>query len=287
MQNIIANEIENSEQYAQSHIKTDMFEAGFVSHRGGKSENQDACSVSLAIDGTWVFCVADGLGGHAGGRMASQLAINAVCSYAQQEEFKFDDPLTMLHAFEAANDSVIRGQRANTEHSEMRTTLVILFIKDGLAFWGHVGDVRLYHLRNGDVFFQTKDHSVPQMLVDTGDLKTEEIRKHPDRSRLLNALGNPKKKLKATIPQRYQQIKKDDYFHLSTDGFWEWLIEARLIHVLAESPTVKQANKEMEEEIIRNAARTQGDYDNLTGLTVKITRYEFNQSHHQKTFYKL
>ena len=286
MKSIKSYQLENIDQYAKYMIESETFEAAMVTSKGGKSENQDACSISTAIDGTEVFCVADGLGGHAGGRVASQVAIEAVCKFIQKETFQFENPQTMLDAFKVANDSIIARQKTDIELLEMRSTLIIVFIKDSLAFWGHVGDVRLYHIRKQKVFFQTKDHSVPQMLVDTGDITQEEIRNHPDRSRLLNSLGDAEKKLKVTIPQRYQQIEVDDYLHLSTDGFWEWLVESKMISILSESQTVLKATISMAEEVVSNAEKVEDDYDNLTGLTIKILSALTNQRYRHKTFYK-
>jgi len=259
-----------------------FFQSAFVSSKGGKAGNQDTCAIFQAKDDTWVFCVADGLGGHAGGRMASQIAINSVYEYSQQSEFKFADRETMLNVFNIANSNIISGQNQDG-FTDMRSTLVVLFMHDDLAFWGHIGDVRLYHFRDQKVLFQTKDHSVPQMLADTGDILNSEIRSHPDRSRLLRALGTDSI-LKITTPHYYQQIETGDHFHLSTDGFWEWLLEDRMLEILAEIPiNMQQATQVMEQEVIHNALQKDQSHDNLTALNIAISHAELNQENWRKT----
>lgn len=283
MKPVISTQLESKDQYAQYTQSGTFFDADFLTSKGGRKENQDAFAVTQLSDGSWVFCVADGLGGHAGGRVASQVAVKTLIDYVQSEKFKFEDPSRLLNAFKEVNQAIVAQQQKMPEFSKMRSTLVVLCIKDSLAFWGHVGDVRLYQFRNDQVLFQTKDHSVPQMLVDTGAITSEEIRTHPDRSRLLNALGSAEKRVKVTIPQQYQQLEKGDKFHLSTDGFWEWILEQEMIDIYKSNQTMQQATLSMTDKVIKTARVKETDHDNLTALNINITEAQHNLDYWHKT----
>jgi serine/threonine protein phosphatase PrpC len=116
--------------------------------------------------------------------------------------------------FEHAHQAVQEAQQAFTETARMASTLVILEILDDYAIWGHVGDSRLYFIRQGEIRHQTKDHSVPQMLVGSGELKAEEIRGHPDRNRLLRALGDKRETIKARMVKTPEKLEHGDAFFI-------------------------------------------------------------------------
>lgn len=284
---IISNQLESSDQSAEFSLENSVFDAFFVTSKGGRKENQDTFGYIKATDGSHVFCVADGLGGHAGGRVASQVAVQAVNDFMTTSEYKFADPQMLIKSFELANKAIFSKQKEMPELSNMRSTLVILVVKDNLAFWGHVGDVRLYLFSGGAIKVQTKDHSVPQMLVDTGEIEYEDIRSHPDRSRLLNALGSAGKAVKVSIPQQYSQLQVGDRFHLSTDGFWEWILENEMLSFFNESATLMEQSRLMQLHVVRNAQEKESEHDNLTALNLVIKTAELNREYWSKTQYKI
>lgn len=177
-----------------------VYRAAALSDAGGRDENQDRL---LCAPHRWAL--ADGLGGHVAGAAAAEAAVHA--------------PL------EEANEAVAR--------TGGRSTLVRLEADDAHARWWHIGDTRLYHFRGGAVAAQTRDHSVPQMLVDTGELDPAGIRGHEDRSRLVRSLGN-------STPARFSAgeatVEPGDVFLLATDGFWEHVTEERMLSALAAAP---------------------------------------------------
>lgn len=132
--------------------------------------------------------------------------------------------------------------------------------------WGHVGDSRLYHFRNGVVAFQTKDHSVPQTLVNAGDITKEQIRTHPDRNRILRAVGNPDG-VKPTILDASRKIQRGDAFLLCTDGFWEYVTETEMAVDLAKSATPKDWLGWME---LRLIGKVETGYDNYSALALFV-----------------
>ena len=274
---------DNRKKHAELDISVDGISASFISDKGGRSENQDSYAYVRAIDGTHVYCVADGLGGHAGGQLASQIAVETICNFVKSGEFRFDDPLSLHLAFEKVNDAIVEQQNQLREFSSMRSTLVVLLIKDSMAFWAHVGDVRLYLIRDHQIIYQSKDQSVPQMLVDTGEITSEEIRQHPDRSRLLQALGARDKAVRPGLPVTYMQLNRNDRFHLSTDGFWEWLTEEEMLAQILGSPDSRKLTGMMFQEVVNNARAIEPGFDNLTALNVLVSEAEQNKDFWHKT----
>lgn len=280
---LISTNVENDVQRAEVIDRLNDLEVGFVSDPGGKKENQDCCGFATSWDGCQVFCVADGLGGHAGGRTASQIAINTIVDFVRTQDFHFEKPETLIDAFHIVNESIIQKQKEIPELASMRTTLVVLIVKDSIALWAHVGDVRLYLFRNEKIVVQTKDHSVPQMLVDTGEIEVSEIRNHPDRSRLLNALGSKNNKLKVSISPVYYQLEKNDCFQLSTDGYWEWIDESQMLQFLSNQQEIRLINQEMEAVVRASAQSQEPEHDNYTFMSVKVMQAELNKHHWNKT----
>ncbi len=284
MSSITSANLEDSEQTACHEAQPDQFlDMAFITNPGGRNENQDCCGYTQAKDGTWVFCVADGLGGHNDGRLAAQAAVAGVLNQADSAGFRFEKNDMMLSIFDNAQEEIVSLKKNRSEPSEMRSTLVVVAIKDGLATWGHVGDVRLYHLRKHEIIFQTKDQSVPQMLVDMGEIKPGDIRGHPDRSRLLKALGREDEKLKVILKSSPVQLEQGDIIHMSTDGFWEWIEENRLQQILANHPNPLDSLKALEAELRRHAASQGDDFDNYTAMNICIGPVEKNMTFWHKT----
>ena len=254
----------------------------FVTNRGGRDENQDCCGYAQASDGTWIFCVADGLGGHSGGRVAAQAAVQGVLKQANQKDFSFEQ-LDMLQVFSGAQQHIVDLKHERPELTAMRTTLVVLAVKDGLALWGHIGDVRLYHLRRNTIRFQTKDQSVPQMLVDTGEIEPHEVRGHPDRSRVLQALGKEGEKIRVVAPPSPVQLESGDVLHLCTDGFWEWIEEAHLEAAHAQSNDLGRVLESLATALTERAAAEEPEYDNYTAMSIRIGEIERNIAFWHKT----
>jgi len=241
-----------------------MFESASISKIGGRKENQDYCD-SKVVDYTGVWIVADGLGGHRGGAVASQSAVQAILDSWHSEADSI--PQTIDNLINAAHVAILKQQNTNPQLSTMRTTVVALHIAKDKAIWGHVGDSRLYYFNGCGLIFQTKDHSVTQVMVDAGEITREQIRYHEDRNRLLRAVGNPDG-VKPTILELPQPVKPGDAFLMCTDGFWEYVTEAEMVVDLAKSNTTTEWLERME---LRLIARVSGDNDNYTALAVFIT----------------
>lgn len=225
---------------------------------GGRSNNDDTADKREKGDCAWVF-VGDGLGGYAGGQMASEAAARAMMDATHRGSLLTDERLQEAAA--QANRAVIRLQAE--KNGKMKTTLVFLAIEDGRARWMHVGDSRLYHFRCGHLQTQTMDHSVSQMAVLMGEITPREIRFHEDRNRVLRALGgdNARPELSPTV----MLTGGEDVFLLCTDGFWEYVYEEEMEALLQRASGPKQWLEEME-KLLRT--RTPNDNDNYTAAAV-------------------
>lgn len=239
------------------------YDTAHLTREGGRAENQDA--VGSAIDGRWrAWIVADGLGGHAGGRTASAIAIKAALDRFREEPGI--DASDLERYIRAAHDAVVTTQQGQQELDDMRTTLVMAVADGPRVRWGHVGDSRLYMFRDGGFMTRTLDHSVVQALVDTGEAQSEEIRSHPDRNRLLRVVGNPAPP-RATIIDPAIELNDGDGLLVCSDGLWELVSETEMELALARSHTAMEWIVRLGRWV---AERGQGGYDNYTALAVLV-----------------
>ena len=225
---------------------------------GGRNNNDDTVSERQKDGSSWVF-VGDGLGGYAGGQMASEAAAKALMDASHKGSLLLDS--RMQEAANAANEAVLAVQRE--KRGNMKTTMVFLTIEDGRAKWMHVGDSRLYHFHGGHLMTQTKDHSVSQMAVLMGEITPQQIRFHEDRNRVLRALGSDS--AKPEISQTVMLTGGEDVFLLCTDGFWEYVYEEEMENQLQRSKTPEQWLDAMKQILL---TRIPQDNDNFTAAAV-------------------
>lgn len=189
---------------------------------------------------------ADGLGGHGGGELASECACKAFAEAAQR--IKRMDAAVLGACMTAAQEAVMGLQRETG--MDMKTTFTAIAESDGRVFAGHVGDTRIYRFRADGSLFQTKDHSVPQMLVSAGEIEAKDIRFHPDRNRLLKVIGIPWDRPMYAIDFDGEAIIPGDRFLMCTDGFWEWITEDEMRSELNRSKTPEAWLRRMEKIVL-------------------------------------
>lgn len=230
---------------------------------GGRPVNEDRCNF-VESDGMVFWVLADGLGGHGGGEVASQLATDAAMSSFQAAPSVSREALTA--SLEAANQAVLEGQHGEPRLAGMRTTAVSLAADPAQAQWAHAGDSRLYHFRGGRVVFQTRDHSVPQTLADAGEILPREIRFHEDRARLLRSLGTDDG-FRPAVQDEPVAVAAGDAFLVASDGFWEYVTEREMEAELAKSEEPRDWLRGMEIRLLRRAPR---DNDNYTAVAIFV-----------------
>ncbi len=238
------------------------FSHATISHPGGRKVNEDASSGLMisAEKGCWV--VADGLGGHGGGDVASKIVVDTIIdAYRNNPEFSLAHLGKML---EMAQQAILQRQQDIYRLSAMRSTTVVLLLDDAKAGWAHVGDTRLYHFAHGRIIHQTRDHSVPQTMLDAGDISYDDIRHHEDRNRLTRSLGNDGK-VRTTLLDQPVAIGEGDAFLIGTDGFWEYVTEAQMEETFTKSDTPDNWLAQMETILLRNAP---DGHDNYTATAI-------------------
>jgi PPM family protein phosphatase len=230
---------------------------------GNRRSQQDRIGLWRTPD-CLLLAVADGLGGHAYGEVAAEMAVNLLGAAFQREaKPKLADPGAFLfRAMGAAHTEILREADKRRLDDTPRTVLVACVIQDGRACWTHVGDCRLYLLRQGRILHRTRDHTLVQQLIDEGRIREEAVGSHPERNRLLQCIGGyqaPRPDPLANAP-----LEKGDVLVLCSDGFWGPLTQRHMLHSLLTRP-LDQAIPEL---VDLAEARAAGRSDNISVLAM-------------------
>jgi protein phosphatase len=215
-------------------------------HQQGKRKNiEDSL---FPIPGTArntdrVFIVCDGVGGEQKGEVASQI----VCSYMGSVlSAAKPDTITEVSIQQAASDAVAAMQdyaKLHPDAQNMSTTLTLCYFQNGGVWVAWCGDSRVYHLRNGNVLWKTKDHSLVQQLVDAGEITEEEALTHPRKNIILRSLSAASDK--ATVDTHYiSDLQEGDHLLLCTDGLLEQIQDEHLYQIL------NQNNRQKDKSIL-------------------------------------
>jgi len=171
----------------------------------------------------------------------------------------------LKRTFIAAQNAVMELQKTEHAQFEMKTTAVALAIIKDKCSWGHIGDSRLYMFNKNKIKARTLDHSVPQMLVLSGEISENKIRKHPDRNKLLRVMGiewgSPRFELSGECA-----LSECQAFLLCSDGYWEFINEKHMCSLLKKSRNADEWLNMMTAEVEKNGAVY--DMDNYTAITV-------------------
>jgi len=222
-----------------------------------------------------VYVVCDGMGGQAAGEVASQLAVETVLEYFRahsaegsfpQVGEKFDDisldANALASAVQAAGIRIFREAQEHPGRLGMGSTIVALLVRDGKASIAHVGDSRVYLLRDGQIRLLTSDHSLVMEQVRRGLMTAEEAERSSMQNIITRALGSEE----AAEPDVQDvTISAGDIFLLATDGLTKLVKEQRLGEITSSASSLEKAC-----EALVAAARAAGGDDNITCLLVRI-----------------
>jgi len=194
---------------------------------GGRPYNQDRLG-HWRTSACTLLVVADGMGGHANGEVAAQLVVEHLGAEFERAACpRLGDPDVFLFRRIASAHALLgRAARARGFDEVPRTTVAACVVQDGRAYWMHVGDSRLYHLRGERVLSRTKDHTRVQKLLDEGKIGAQDARVHPERNVLLQCLGGPVSPRLA--PATSAPLERGDRLLLCSDGLWGQIAEAEL-----------------------------------------------------------
>ncbi|MCR4599316.1 MAG: protein phosphatase 2C domain-containing protein [Acetatifactor sp.] len=236
-----------------------------VSNTGNRDQNEDSARgiILEESDGNrGFFVLADGLGGHGRGEVASQYVTEAFLDYFRNH---FTDADVLEKGIEYVQEGLLQIQKIENAKNEMKTTIVALCIQNGCIRWGHVGDSRLYYFKKKKLVCRSLDHSVPQMLALAGEIKEKDIRKHPDRNKLLRVLGTEWEEPQYEISDEWEQTGQEAFL-LCSDGFWENITEKEMVKALKKAKNVNQWINIMNEIVQKHGMST--DMDNNTALAI-------------------
>jgi protein phosphatase len=208
----------------------------------------------LARRGTLVI-VADGMGGHSAGEVASQMAVEVVTRLYY--ETGGEPGRALRHAVEEANRRIHSAAAADANKHGMGTTCTALALCGDKAFAAHVGDSRLYMLRAGQFYQLSEDHSAVMEMVKMGIITKEQARTHEDKNVILRALGtSPEVEVSVLEPFR---VREGDQYLLCSDGLYDLVTDDEIASLLTESGDIHAAG-----ERLIALARERGGHDNIT-----------------------
>ncbi len=206
---------------------------------GGRPVNEDRVGYAYSREAL-LMVLSDGMGGHAAGEVAAQIALQSLIqAFRLSAKPRVEDPLSFLsQAIINAHYAILEYARVNHIEGNPRATVVTCLVQEGgYAWWAHVGDSRLYHIRRGKVLTRTIDHSHAQLLIEQGVLSEAQLRTHDSRNRLYCSLGGE------TLPHvdfgRRAVLQAGDVIALCSDGLWGVLDDEEIAERLARGPLMK------------------------------------------------
>jgi serine/threonine protein phosphatase PrpC len=234
------------------------FEAAKATLTGARAENQDRC-LFLGNQGTILIGLADGLGGHPRGEVAAQLLMDVTESLFRQTPKPLYDPENfMLQCIGKAHRAILEFGRRQTPPIAPRTTAVLAVIQDGIAYWTHVGDSRLYLIRDRKVHAQTRDHTQVRYVRESA---TQVSRPRASLTRCLGGLPQPP----TTTCGPPTHLQHGDAIVLCSDGLWGQVPRQALLNAFDDR------NAEVAERLnsLVELAATAANSDNVTAVALR------------------
>ncbi len=231
----------------------------YDTHIGGRAENQDAVGTTDAPFGRLIV-ICDGMGGPRGGSIAAQMAVEGVIHEIEQSTMV--DARTALHiAIQKANFEIFKKSKTEEGLDGMGTTIAVLLLMNDKALIAHVGDSRIYHVREGKILSRTSDHSKVNEMVSRGIISTDEARIHPDANVITKALG-----VKPIVELEFQETSflANDLFILCTDGIWGMVDETEMIQYLQDTTNLENGVHQIIQDIDTMGRQQNSEYDNMT-----------------------
>ena len=229
-----------------------------------RENNEDSSGMAWLPDGTLFVMVADGMGGHEAGEVASGLAVRVVEEVVQRD-IAGDPRARLYNGLMEANAAILdEGKRSGTRG--MGTTAIAGLFRGSEVYVGQVGDSRVYHLRKGRLVWRTSDHTRVQMLVDTGQIDADEARHHPESGMLTRALGHARmadgRQLTPEVTAEPVVLEPEDALVFCSDGLHDLLEDDEIGRIVAGMDAMGAARA------LVTTACERGGHDNVTVAVV-------------------
>lgn len=235
----------------------------FTSPGSEKKFNEDAVETTEINDGLLaVLC--DGVGGDNGGDLAARIALkSALYFFSASENGDYLEKIKL--AIEESNSFVLNHSSTSVPLKNMATTLEIIFLKENVVYWGHIGDSRIYHLKSKRLNQITKDHSLVQKLLDEGYITHKQAANHPQKNVIIKALGD-----NALIEPDISKIKlnenEESRFFICSDGVSNLISNSELEEVL-----IIKDLEEIKNKLIK-MIKLRGATDDYSFIVIEITK---------------
>ena len=242
-----------------------------VSRKGGREKNEDRMGYCYTRD-SGLFALADGMGGHPEGEVASQLALQTMSALFQRDaKPMLKDPVRFLHdAIIAGHHQLLRYATEKSLIDTPRTTVVACVMQNGAAYWAHCGDSRLYLVRGDKLIARTRDHSYSELQETLNGVVP--MGERFNRNVLFTCLGSPGKPVVDTVGPL--MLQAGDRLLLCSDGLWGTVADAEIVSQLARN-TISDAVPELVEQALRNGGPK---CDNVSVLAVEWEAAEDHDS---------
>lgn len=242
-----------------------MTQVGFKTDKGRKRDrNEDSLFVMPQEE---IYIVADGVGGQNAGELASSMAVKIIAEYIKAKPlFGIVDEVELKNYFldcmSSANESIYQAAQVSAENAGMATTVVLLHINNGSAYFVNVGDSRAYICRDGQISQITEDHTYVNELVKGGSITKAQAELHPQKNMITRALGGEEK----VLPDFYRlDTVKDDIIILCTDGLYGEVSAEEICSMAAAVNSMSVLSKKLVQ-----CANGHGGSDNITVICLKI-----------------
>lgn len=228
-------------------------ECAQISLLGDRGDNQDRVGI-FTSGPTTLLLVLDGMGGHADGSLAALTGLQTIRDAFAEQQTPMLDPLGFIHlALGRAHEAVVNVGMGRSLESRPRATVALCLVQDGLAYWAHVGDSRVYHLRDHQVVERTRDHSHMEVLLSQGRITEAEIPRHPMRNFVECCLGGD-----MGIPEMsisgFKRVYSGDMLLLCTDGIWSGLKDFEIADFARNHAVLQTALEKLGERAISASA---------------------------------
>jgi serine/threonine protein phosphatase PrpC len=201
-----------------------------VSALGDRQDNQDRAAIVVSEKAA-LMLVFDGMGGHSDGAKAAETGIKVVQHVFMEAVQPIFDPQGFLYmALAKAHDEVVRLGAEVAVDFRPRATCAICLVQEGGSFWAHIGDSRIYQVRDGDVLTRSRDHSHVEVLIQEGAISEEEAQDHPMRNFVECCIGGDAPVPDMSITSR-KPLEPGDVLLACSDGLWSGLGDAEMAEI--------------------------------------------------------